>query len=90
MKRLLLSCLCFGVLAVDALAAEPPSAQTLARPTDASAPLRSGIDMGRRGESFFWGAQAASLPRSAAGRTHDVRGKLPRTAGWQPALPSRS
>jgi len=47
MKRLLLISLCFGVLAVGAHAAEPPGAQTLARPTDASAPLRSGIDMGQ-------------------------------------------
>ena len=45
MKRFLLSCLCFGILALAAQAAEPPGAQTLARPTDASAPLRSGIDM---------------------------------------------
>jgi len=47
MKRLQLSCLCFGVLVIGVQAAEPPSAQTLARPTDASAPLRSGIDMGQ-------------------------------------------
>ena len=45
MKRLLVSSLCFALLAATARAAEPPSAQTLARPTDASAPLRSGIDM---------------------------------------------
>ena len=45
MKRLLLSSLCFGVLAVSAQAAEPPGVQTLVRPSDASAPLRSGIDM---------------------------------------------
>ena len=46
--------------------------------------------------SFFWGAQAASLFFSAAcrkalrvisiARTKDVVGKLPMTAGWQPAL----
>ncbi len=47
MKRLLLSFLCFGILAVAAQAAEPPGAQTLVRPTDVSAPLRSGIDMGQ-------------------------------------------
>ena len=46
----------------------------------------------------FWGAQAASLPGAAACRaeTHapplgyehlGVSGKLPETAGWQPALP---
>ena len=35
-----------------------------------------------RAERLFWGAQAASL-RSFA----DVSGKLPETAGWQPALP---
>src|SRR5947209_18513771 len=50
----------------------------------------------------FWGAQAASLSHSAASpnaslceaqsrtRTEfspDVRGKLPRTTGWQPMLP---
>ena len=45
MKRLLFSSLCLGVVAVSAQAAEPPGAQTLARPTDPSAPLRSGIDM---------------------------------------------
>ena len=45
MKRLLVSSLCFAFLAATARAAEPPSARTLARPTDASAPLRSGIDM---------------------------------------------
>jgi len=35
-----------------------------------------------------WGAQAASLFVSAACRDADVAGKLPATAGWQPALPS--
>ena len=45
MKRLLLSCLCVGLFAVGAQAAEPPGVQTLARPADPSAPLRSGIDM---------------------------------------------
>ena len=45
MKRLLLSSLCLGVLAAGAQAVEPPSVQTLARPSDASTPLRSGIDM---------------------------------------------
>ena len=46
----------------------------------------------------FWGAQATSLPGAAAcraenrsarkGQEHrDVSGKLPETAGWQPALP---
>jgi len=34
-----------------------------------------------------WGAQAASLSVSAACRDADVAGKLPATAGWQPALP---
>jgi ATP-dependent Lhr-like helicase len=53
-------------------------------------------------ESFatdeFWGVQAASLPSAAACRAEtwlpregtkhrDVSGKLPETAGWQPALP---
>ncbi|HEX3619394.1 MAG TPA: DEAD/DEAH box helicase [Candidatus Udaeobacter sp.] len=53
-------------------------------------------------ESFatdeFWGAQAASLPGAAACRAEirlpregtkhrDVSGKLPETAGWQPAHP---
>ena len=47
----------------------------------------------------FWGAQAASLQRLAACQTHfrsihrvrceHVRGKLPRTTGWQPVLPRR-
>jgi putative endopeptidase len=45
MKRLRLSCLCFGVFAVGAYAAEPVGVQTLVRPSEASAPLRSGIDM---------------------------------------------
>jgi hypothetical protein len=38
----------------------------------------------------FWGAQAASLFFSAACRKSSsiiVVGKLPTTAGWQPALP---
>src|SRR5438477_8092509 len=43
----------------------------------------------------FRGAQAASLPRSAACRTHlhrfylriKVGGRLPPTTGWQPVLP---
>jgi len=45
----------------------------------------------------FWGAQAASLLHSATGRMYlananagndakAVRGKLPRTTGWQPVL----
>jgi hypothetical protein len=50
-------------------------------------------------ESVRWGAQAASLFFSAASRnvvgafrTHfpkNVVGKLPTTAGWQPALPKK-
>jgi len=44
---------------------------------------------------MIWAAQAASLPVSAACRDasisvsalSDVAGKLPATAGWQPALP---
>ena len=34
----------------------------------------------------FWGAQAACLHQPAASRRR-LRGKLPRSAGWQPALP---
>ena len=45
MKRLLVNSLCFAFLAASARAADPPGAHTLARPTDASTPLRSGIDM---------------------------------------------
>ncbi|HEY2865204.1 MAG TPA: M13-type metalloendopeptidase [Casimicrobiaceae bacterium] len=45
MKRLLLSMLCFSIYGTAAQAAEPPAVQTLVRPADPSAPLRSGIDM---------------------------------------------
>src|SRR5437667_1626920 len=60
--------------------------------------LASGCDVSEwlaTGE--LWGAQAASLPGGAAcraevrlpreGTKRDVSGKLPETAGWQPALP---
>src|SRR5436190_6492661 len=61
--------------------------------------LAAGCDVS---ESFatdeIWGAQAASLPGAATCRAEirlpregtkhrDVSGKLPETAGWQPALP---
>jgi hypothetical protein len=41
------------------------------------------------GHEFFWGAQAACLHQLAASQRglNGLRGKLPRSAGWQPALP---
>src|SRR6266508_652820 len=64
--------------------------------------LAGGHDPGEwLAKAEFWGAQAASLPGAAAcraeiralrpGQEHlGVSGKLPETAGWQPALPRRA